>query len=192
MSEQSLGSLGTVHTRVMAKKEFISKWNLAMAYRDHWGKRMRLVEEQIREHVDDPYCEDDIPLAMADKKLYLELRDKWLQFFEFIDAWRTIPSAGFTPTEDRKYATTKALIDLSTGRTIAPVPIGKYALKRALMIATQLLQMEQRVNNHLRSWADQMTGWLTYQEKGQWLMNYLEQGVIPGGNWYDELDFDFP
>ena len=59
------------------------------------------------------------------------------------------------------------------------------------MIATMLLKREQQVNNDLRNWADLMTGWLTYQEKGEWLMNHLEQGTIPGGNWYEELDFDF-
>ena len=163
-----------------------------MTYMEHWGKRMRLLEEQIREHVDAPCCEDDIPLAMADKKLYLELREKWLRIFEFIDAWRTTPDTRFTSTEDRKYSTTKTLIDLNRGRTIAPDPIRKCALERALRIAPQLLQREQQVNSNLRSWAEQMTGWLTYQEKGQWLMNYLEQGVIPGGNWYEELDFDYP
>ena len=149
---------------------------------------MKLIETQIREHVQDGYCDEDMPLRMSDKMQYFVLRDKWQQIIEI---WRPAPSTDFSSTEDKKYRIIKALLDLSTGRTMSPVPVGKFALKRAMMKATTLYKWEEKINKNLKGWAEVMTGWLTLQERGEWLLEYFEQGKIPIGNWYEELKFDF-
>ena len=159
-----------------------------MEYSEHWEKRMKLIEKQIRELVEDGYCEEDIPLKMSDKRLYFVLRDKWQQFIEI---WRPVPSTDFSSTEDKKYRIIKALLDLSTGRTISPFQVGKFALKRAVIVITTLHKWEQKIKQNLRSWGEEMTEWLTLQEKGEWLMAYFDKGTIPIGNWYDEVKFDF-
>ena len=121
-----------IRTVVMAKKEIAKK--LTKEYTEHWEKRMKLIVKQIGELVEEGFYED-IPIKMTDKKMYFVLRDKWQQFIEI---WRPVPSTDFTSTEDKKYTIMKALLDLSTGRTMSPVPGGKFALKRAMMKATTL------------------------------------------------------
>ena len=165
-TQQFYVSSDSVHTIVMAKKEINRK--LTQEYAEHWEIRMKLMEKQIRELVEEGFCDEDIPLKMSDKRLYFVLRDKWQQLIEI---WRPVPSTDFTSTEDKKCTIMKAL-------------------KRAGMKATTLQKWEEKINNDLRSWAEEMTGWLTLQEKGEWLMDYFQQGKIPIGNWYDEVDFD--
>ena len=149
---------------------------------------MKVLETQIREHVQEDYCDEDMPLRMSDKMQYFVLRDKWQQIIEI---WRPAPSTDFSSTEDKKRRIINALLDISTGRTISPFQVGKFALKRAVIVITTLHKWEKKIKQNLRSWAEQMTGWLTLQEKGEWLMDYFDKGTIPIGNWYDELKFDF-
>ena len=181
----SMLSSDTIRTVVMAKKAIAKK--LIKEYCEHWEKRMELIGKQIGELVEEGFHED-IPIKMTDKKLYFVLREYWQEFTEI---WWPAPSTDFTSTEDKKYTIMKALLDRSTGRTVSHVPVGKFAIKMAMMKATSLYKWEEKINKKLKGWADVMTGWLTLQERGQWLMEYFEQGKIPIGNWYDELHFDF-
>ena len=94
-TEQLYLSSDTVHTFVMATKKILRK--LTMQYSDHWEERMKLIEPQIREHVQDGYCDEDMPLRMSDKIQYFVHRQKWEQI---IETWRPAPSNDFTSTED--------------------------------------------------------------------------------------------
>ena len=60
-----------------------------------------------------------------------------------------------------------------------------------MMKGITLYKWEEKIKKDLKGWAEVMTGWLTLQERGEWLLEYFEQGKIPIGNWYDELKFDF-
>ena len=148
---------------------------------------MILIEKQIGELVEDGYCED-IPIKMSDKRLYFAQRECWQHF---IKMWRPALSSDFSSTEDKKCIIMKALLDYSTGRTVSHIPVGKYALKMAMKKAIGLFKWEEKLIKDQKGWADVMTGWLILQERGEWLMDYFEQGKIPIGNWYEELDFDF-
>ena len=68
-----------IRTVVMAKKEIARK--LTKEYTEHWQKRMKLIEQQIGELVEDGYCEDS-PIKMSDKRLYFAQRQCWQQFIK--------------------------------------------------------------------------------------------------------------
>ena len=141
---------------------------------------MKWIAEQIAELVEEP-SHEDVLIETKDKKLYFLLRQCWQEFTDIRSRWPA-PTADFTVM--------KSLLDRSTGRTVSRVPVGKFALRMAMMKATSLYECEEENNNKLNGWAEVMNGWLTLQEKGQWLMEYFEQGKIPIGNWYDEVQFD--
>ena len=180
-------STRTVRTVVaMAKKAIARK--LVKEYCEHWEKRMKLLGVQIGELVKETFHED-VPIKMKAKKLYLLLREYWRELTA--DIRSPAPSTDFTSTKDKKHTIMKALLDRSTGRTVSRVPVGKFAFRMAMMKGITLYKWEEKIKKDLKGWAEVMTGWLTLQERGQWLLEYFEQGKIPIGNWYDELKFDF-
>ena len=102
------------------------------------------MEKQIAKLVEEGY-HDNIWIEMSDKKLYFILREYWL---EFTDIWE--PGTAFMSTEDRKISIMQALLDTTTGQTVSHVPVGKVALKMAMMKATSLYKCEEKINKKLK------------------------------------------
>ena len=162
----------------MAKKIFVRK--LTKEYYDHWQERMRVMAQQIGEIVEDPYHED-VPIEMKHKKLYFFFNQCWEELADY-------RSRCHAPTAD--FTVMKSLLARTTGRSVSRVPDGQFGLRMAMMNVTRLYECEEENNNKLNGWAEVMDGWLTLQEKGQWLLKSFEQGKIPIGNWYDKVQFD--
>ena len=141
---------------------------------------MSVMAEQIDELVEEPYHEN-VLIKMKHKKMYFLLRKCWGELAD-------IRLRCHAPTAD--FTVMKSLLDRSTGRTVSRVPDGKFGLRMAMMNVTRLYECEEENNKKLNGWAEVMDGWLTLQAKGQWLLKSFQQGKIPIGNWYDEVDFD--
>ena len=74
----------------MAKKIISNR--VAEQYCEHWTERIKTMEKQIAELLEEDH-HDGLRIAMADKKMFFTLRDYWM---EFTDIWE--PGSGFMAT----------------------------------------------------------------------------------------------
>jgi len=53
--------------------------------------------------------------------------------------------------------------------------------------------LEGKLHKILKGWAEEMTGFLTMQERAEWINESFQKGTFPIGDmsWYKDLHFDF-